>query len=156
MHEYKKIHIVLRNPTRTHPHNPASPESLRTGDILCCIWFEIISNNRWVLFFSPSLPASPALHRRHSWQRKYEKLPTPGDWSNSHLSAHQCCCHQTHLSTRMGFFSGNTSGTMFHFLCSAEALMHVCVFLNGMWSVKCVCVYVGSAATGRQQSGCTI
>lgn len=55
----KKIHIVLRNPTRTHPHNPASPESLRTGDILCCIWFEIISNNRWVLFFFPKPASQP-------------------------------------------------------------------------------------------------
>lgn len=34
--------------------NPASPESVPTGDILFSISFEIISYNRWVLFREPA------------------------------------------------------------------------------------------------------
>lgn len=151
------LHTPLPRTNTYHPpHNPTSPESLQTGDILCCIWFEIISYNRWVFFPQPA--SQPHTAPRALVAAKIRKLPTPGVWSNSHRSAHQWCSHHTRHSTGTGFFTEIPVGVFVSLplLFQAEVLMHVCV-LWMWWSVKLRVWYVcGAAATGRQQSGCTL
>lgn len=161
-HMSREIHLHTPLP-RTHtyppPHNPASPESLQTGDILCCIWFEIISYNRWVLFPEPA--SQPRTAPRALVAAKTRKLPTPREWSNSHRSAHQCRRRRrTRHSTGTGFFPQIPVGVCFT----------SCALLG--WGISaCVCFLIvvcaaglrraegamcGAAATGRQQFGCTM
>lgn len=65
--------------------NPASPESVRTGDILFCISFEIISYNRWVLFSEPA--SQSAIAPRALMAPKTPRATELAVWSNSQLSA---------------------------------------------------------------------
>lgn len=117
------------------------PESLQTGDILCCICFEIISYNRWVLFPEPA--SQPHIAPR--------ALVAVKIWKATHASrmvqfSSQCppmLCHQTHLSTRMG-------------VSSHKIPLGVCFsFPLFIWSVN-ACLHCGqSKIWGYDVSGCS-
>lgn len=82
-HWVKHTHLYIPAPLP----NPASPESVRTGDILCCICFEIISYNRWVLFREPASQSATA--PRALMAAKTPRATELAARSNSQLSAHR-------------------------------------------------------------------
>lgn len=65
--------------------NPASPESVQTGDILFSISFEIISYNRWVLFRESA--SQSAIAPRALMAPKTPRATERAKRSNSQLSA---------------------------------------------------------------------
>lgn len=160
----ERTHVVLRDsplyptPTCTYPppHNPASPESLQTGDILCCICFEIISYNRWVLFPEPA--SQPRTAPRALVAAKIRKA--------THASrvvqfSSQCPPMQLPPNTplhRDGFLSVKIPvGVCFSFPLLSWGVKACLCFLNVAWSAKDLRVWcAGAAATGGQQSGCAI
>lgn len=74
---------------------PPPPACLRTGDIRCSFWVEIILYNRWVFFPAPASQNSTALQALKA--AEIWTLPTPGEQSNSlhsaHLNHHHCHTH---------------------------------------------------------------
>lgn len=144
-----EIHLHTPLPHTLPPRIPP-PESLQTGDILCCIWFEIISYNRWVLFPEPA--SQPALHRGLWWQRGYDTAHARRAVQFSSQ------CHHTHRSIGTGFFPEIPVGVWFT-SCALGWGVNAGVFLKVWWSGKLKkksCFVELRRQVGRQQSDCTM
>lgn len=155
---YSQIYTLYPATTYTVPlHNPASPESVQTGDILCCIWFEIISYNRWVLFPEPASQSGIAPRA----------LVAPKILKATHASglvqlSSRCPPKlQTHLCKDVYFFffppCETAVGACFSFPLLLRGVNACLVFLRrGAVSERLVGVTRGAAATGGKQSGCAL